>query len=125
MTSSRFRTGLYGFNGAVTFWLRKLHLPELSATQILSFNGAVTFWLRKYVLVPRVRRVFRPLQWGRNFLVTEIKREALESLKSQMLQWGRNFLVTEILDIERGLRRGVLLQWGRNFLVTEIDVRIK
>ena len=38
----------------------------------MSFNGAVTFWLRKFPFRCRKRVDFRQLQWGRNFLVTEI-----------------------------------------------------
>ena len=39
------------------------------------------------------------LQWGRNFLVTEIEVKKINHRFSVKLQWGRNFLVTEIVKI--------------------------
>ena len=92
-------------------------------SELISFNGAVTFWLRKSNFggvwdwkTPR-------LQWGRNFLVTEICYGISKvSPCALQLQWGRNFLVTEIRVRETGEHASERLQWGRNFLVTEIKV---
>ena len=64
------------FNGAVTFWLRKFVTGIEQAGTGVSFNGAVTFWLRKYEeFAFGIRLEFDRLQWGRNFLVTEIERD--------------------------------------------------
>ena len=61
------------------------------------FNGAVTFWLRKFSHRMQDRREMDKLQWGRNFLVTEIScKQRPVLVVSLPLQWGRNFLVTEI-----------------------------
>ena len=39
---------------------------------------------------------FQLLQWGRNFIVAEIKRTAPKKSGKYALQWGRNFIVAEI-----------------------------
>ena len=38
-----------------------------------SFNGAATLSLRKYVAWPYAHGAFVELQWGRNFIVAEIR----------------------------------------------------
>ena len=60
------------FNGAVTFWLRKSSKGRNWRLFGLCFNGAVTFWLRKFVGTISKRQNTSKLQWGRNFLVTEM-----------------------------------------------------
>ena len=61
------------------------------------------------------------LQWGRNFLVTEIAGVLGGACRQRVLQWGRNFLVTEMECPKPAITEHFkLLQWGRNFLVTEI-----
>ena len=134
------------FNGAVTFWLRKYKILR-NEIRYLSpcFNGAVTFWLRKWIVRRRAPWYLPSLQWGRNFLVTEMTGLFLHVMpRAGQLQWGRNFLVTEIpistfsswpltsfngavtfwlrKSVHRGRRASgnFVLQWGRNFLVTEI-----
>ena len=39
---------------------------------------------------------FGLLQWGRNFIVAEMRRVAATITFQEMLQWGRNFIVAEI-----------------------------
>ena len=144
MTEGRFQA-MTGFNGAVTFWLRKFARNNrlLSATvsklqwgrnflvteiryvagvkrESDSFNGAVTFWLRKWIYLKNTSTQSALLQWGRNFLVTEIRQALSFRWHDAMLQWGRNFLVTEIQRVLCHQFDEYPLQWGRNFLVTEI-----
>ena len=64
--------GGIGFNGAVTFWLRKFMEMLDNSKYDVSFNGAVTFWLRKSKLMVLQSGFLGSLQWGRNFLVTEM-----------------------------------------------------
>jgi len=61
-----------------------------------------------------------PLQWGRNFFVTEMAYGASAFTQILALQWGRNFFVTEIMTLYSSQVVGLTLQWGRNFFVTEI-----
>ena len=91
---------------------------------------------------------FGLLQWGRNFIVAEMRRVAATITFQEMLQWGRNFIVAEMQitampasHISRcfngaatlSLRKSITgeyghalaaeLQWGRNFIVAEISPR--
>ena len=133
------------------------------------FNGAATLSLRKYAtfgrqcdlrsnasMGPQLYRcgnmVFvkprlvylNQLQWGRNFIVAEIRKKrqskprrncfngaATLSLRKYRgpvpttdlcngLQWGRNFIVAEISAMPQPWGGHSLLQWGRNFIVAEI-----
>ncbi len=61
-----------GFNGAVTFWLRKSLRIQRAHVLFNGFNGAVTFWLRKSPDGGVDGGDGDGLQWGRNILVTEI-----------------------------------------------------
>ena len=64
----------YSFNGAATLSLRKnlwcRGLDEL----LCCFNGAATLSLRKLVAISRRRARVVVLQWGRNFIVAETRR---------------------------------------------------
>ena len=85
------------------------------------------------------------LQWGRNFIVAEIRyapqrrsrsssgfngAATLSLRKSYMmfvmitnrlgLQWGRNFIVAEINELRLAKPSTYSLQWGRNFIVAEM-----
>ena len=87
------------------------------------FNGAVTFSLRKSNGNAGYLRGRAELQWGRNFFVTEIPNAITATLPLLILklQWGRNFFVTEISNKQSvGQPSMTPLQWGRNFFVTEI-----
>ena len=70
---------------------------------------------------PKMKVRNPPLQWGRNFFVTEIG-ETLKKVDTTTgkLQWGRNFFVTEISKVSLANVTQHKLQWGRNFFVTEI-----
>ena len=47
------------------------------------------------------------LQWGRNFLVTEMKGRGSQVCVIKLeLQWGRNFLVTEMKGDGQGAVHG-------------------
>ena len=90
--------------------------------------------------------VFCPLQWGRNFIVAEIRLLSPRIFSTLWLQWGRNFIVAEMLPVlatpgnglpasmgpqlyrcgnmthdPDGTCRECGLQWGRNFIVAEIS----
>ena len=65
------------------------------------FNGAVTFSLRKLCYWCGLRISEALLQWGRNFFVTEIAQTIGHLLHKRSLQWGRNFFVTEIRKKDR------------------------
>ncbi len=121
-----------GFNGAVTFSLRKFASDRSSSffaddspeTFELGFNGAVTFSLRKSqtMLTPYDNdlrfngAVTFSLRKSRQYTTAQATAEA-------KLQWGRNFFVTEIHFTLRLLQKeGRELQWGRNFFVTEIGI---
>ena len=85
------------------------------------------------------------LQWGRNFIVAEMRLRALRvrfsvqgfngaatlSLRKsgmnaiartlhEALQWGRNFIVAEIYQQKLQYALESELQWGRNFIVAEM-----
>jgi len=78
-----------GFNGAVTFSLRKSDNDEMiGLLNGFRFNGAVTFSLRKLFHRSRITYITLPLQWGRNFFVTEIIEEAEEALLSYAASMG-------------------------------------
>ena len=86
------------------------------------------------------------LQWGRNFIVAEIRYRVMNSHSPALLQWGRNFIVAEMSagvawdqqDNTRfngaatlSLRKyrvntydpatRTQLQWGHNFIVAEMQ----
>ena len=64
------------------------------------FNGAVTFSLRKCANLEDANLTGADLlQWGRNFFVTEIYIQLVHLELQEKLQWGRNFFVTEIVNI--------------------------
>ena len=73
-------------NGAVT---------PLAGLQLCPcFNGAATLSLRKSA---KVKPSFSwKLQWGRNFIVAEIRHRQVPISLPIWLQWGRNFIVAEI-----------------------------
>ena len=70
-----------------------------------------------------VLRTIGLLQWGRNFIVAEIKTATVATPATGMLQWGRNFIVAEIKNPHSISRKQFMLQWGRNFIVAEIRQR--
>ena len=83
------------FNGAVTFLLRKRRVSSRMRSRSGRFNGAVTFLLRKPVDVSCEAAVEHTLQWGRNISVTETSGVSSEQANANWLQWGRNISVTE------------------------------
>ena len=85
------------------------------------------------------------LQWGRNFIIAEIRTAGQACASACQLQWGRNFIVAEIAKATECHHEGrsasmgsqlyrcgnrphptrlgwacTWLQWGRNFIVAEI-----
>ena len=65
----------------------------------ICFNGAATLSLRKFTkLGNKNGNVYIVvLQWGRNFIVAEIRPACATSrCRSWSLQWGRNFIVAEM-----------------------------
>ena len=123
--TERARYGRAAAAAALLQWGRNFCVTEspqgrqLCACQRLGFNGAVTFALRK--ACDRCKNLNRqcPLQWGRNFCVTESRRYAVSYVFQLPLQWGRNFCVTESAPKDTGDYIKNWLQWGRNFCVTE------
>ena len=111
-------------------WGRNFFVTEICHCQSvwntdLGFNGAVTFSLRKFglSLYPFKRKT--SLQWGRNFFVTEIL------VHLQYLTWqacGFNGAVTFSLRKSHTTPATISahgkLQWGRNFFVTEIGFHL-
>ena len=67
------------FNGAATLSLRKCAYITTNGTQAMSFNGAATLSLRKYAAY-RFSKAVRDfmLQWGRNFIVAEIRQDPVD-----------------------------------------------
>ena len=116
---------LPSFNGAVTFSLRKYVTGKIKLGDGSTFNGAVTFSLRKYL------RSSQKVQYGRTFngaVTFSLRKFHLVTCEMSIpfpLQWGRNFFVTEIPCALTRISMRVIepLQWGRNFFVTEIVVR--
>ena len=73
-----------------------LYVMLFSLSPQLGFNGAVTFSLRKSAIKAKIAADAKALQWGRNFFVTEMSTADIEMNMITQLQWGRNFFVTEI-----------------------------
>ena len=79
-------------------------------------------WGRNFIVAEMRNQsaLFLLLQWGRNFIVAEIQRRV--AYDAAVLQWGRNFIVAEILCsiVFYDSITMPMLQWGRNFIVAEI-----
>ena len=134
------------FNGAVTFWLRKSYSGCIISFSEMRFNGAVTFWLRKSSngsCITDSRK--SELQWGRNFLVTEIREISRKvtlvrfCFNGAVTFWLRKYTLLDTAKLANTCFNGAVtfwlrksingneqdldaseLQWGRNFLVTEM-----
>ena len=63
------------------------------------FNGAAILSLRKLMSHYSHTDKAMELQWGRNFIVAEIRPHAKLYRVQYMLQWGRNFIVAEITTL--------------------------
>ena len=62
-----------------------------------SFNGAATLSLRKFCVPVPSMMTIAMLQWGRNFIVAEIRELwFIHGECRTELQWGRNFIVAEM-----------------------------
>ena len=87
------------FNGAVTLSLQKLDLDLWRMHCNHGFNGAVTLSLQKFFNKFIFQFNLPLLQWGCNFIVTEIDTGLIYEDIARSLQWGCNFIVTEIGNI--------------------------
>ena len=69
------------------------------------------------------RQFCQSLQWGRNFIVAEIRIFRVGKRCRRRLQWGRNFIVAEMAQLQTNNARKLKLQWGRNFIVAEMECK--
>ena len=85
------------------------------------FNGAVTFQLRKWDATVEREGGMAELQWGRNFSVTEIKvHHHIFILCDECFNGAVTFQLRKSPISFISSRCAYGLQWGRNFSVTEI-----
>ena len=109
------------FNGAATLSLRKLgHNGHQNRNRQAASMGPQLYRCgnerNRMHMIPMIWQ----LQWGRNFIVAEIRNGKACSLRMSLLQWGRNFIVAEIMRVYESKTKHYKLQWGRNFIVAEM-----
>ena len=170
-SETSFTVGINSFNGAATLSLRKFQGskkvpsrtrnasmgPQLYRCGNLQLSKKSKHISRGASMGPQLYRCgnhcvcecvirAKKLQWGRNFIVAEIRPPLVGSLPFlPLLQWGRNFIVAEMeaarydsrkilesfngaatLSLRKWLVTGTVhsvigvLQWGRNFIVAEM-----
>ena len=92
-----------------------------SKVRYLRFNGAATLSLRKFCSLLYTQSSHIPLQWGRNFIVAEMRNllslargVTLASMGPQLYRCGNPLPLIEVA------KKWDMLQWGRNFIVAEI-----
>ena len=114
--------GASSFNGAATLSLRKFVPRERCSHCNTSFNGAATLSLRKCEEFQQQTSTYKALQWGRSFIVAEMRPR---TRRPQRTSSGFNGAATLSLRKCRGGSHGPFfplpLQWGRNFIVAEIS----
>ena len=135
------------FNGAATLSLRKCVHTEIKGINPQEcFNGAATLSLRKFVCGKHAFRTWVSLQWGRNFIVAEMRQNPptmkslfVASMGPQLYRCGnpdRPLLPYSLLCpasmgpqlyrcgnaymLPSFLIWALMLQWGRNFIVAEM-----
>ena len=113
------------FNGAATLSLRKHGYGPGSWSGSQRFNGAATLSLRKHAIVRSFTTCVNMLQWGRNFIVAETWRLAVDCRGRVHASMGPQLYRCGNLALKYDKHQTLFkLQWGRNFIVAETSCQV-